>query len=338
MKHNDVVLRTENLRAHYILDVPGGKKVVRAVDGVDLQIRRNEIYGIAGESGCGKTTLMKTLYAAIARPLRLVEGTVYYTKDGQEFDVYALDKRELRKLRWQFMAYVPQGAMSIFNPVKKIKETYKDFLSSHLSGRTADEIFETAKEHIDQLGLPVSILEAYPHQLSGGMRQRVAIALAALGRPSVIFADEPTTALDVVVQRGVVQLLKDIQEGLHNTIIMVTHDMGIHANVTDRLGIMYAGRIIEEADTVEIFKNPLHPYTQFLINSLPQFGDTSERVSAPGQPPSLADVPPGCAFHPRCPMAMPICREKRPEIVTKGEHRVACWLAAEGGEADAAHS
>ncbi|NLM38836.1 MAG: ABC transporter ATP-binding protein [Firmicutes bacterium] len=338
MKQNDVVLRTENLRAHYILDVPGGQKVVRAVDGVDMQIRKNEIYGIAGESGCGKTTLMKTLYAAIARPLRLVEGGVYYTKDGKEFDVYALNKRELRKLRWQYMAYVPQGAMSIFNPVKKIKETYKDFLSSHLSGRTADEMFETAKEHIDKLGLPVSILEAYPHQLSGGMRQRVAIALAALGRPSVIFADEPTTALDVVVQRGVVQLLKDIQEQLHNTIIMVTHDMGIHANVTDRLAIMYAGRIIEEADTVEIFKNPLHPYTQFLINSLPQFGDTGERVSAPGQPPSLADVPQGCAFHPRCPMAMPICREQRPEFVTRGEHRVACWLAAEGGKADAAHS
>lgn len=338
MKQNDVVLRTENLRAHYILDVPGGQKVVRAVDGVDMQIRKNEIYGIAGESGCGKTTLMKTLYAAIARPLRLVAGGVYYTKDGKEFDVYALNKRELRKLRWQYMAYVPQGAMSIFNPVKKIKETYKDFLSSHLSGRTADEMFETAKEHIDKLGLPVSILEAYPHQLSGGMRQRVAIALAALGRPSVIFADEPTTALDVVVQRGVVQLLKDIQEQLHNTIIMVTHDMGIHANVTDRLAIMYAGRIIEEADTVEIFKNPLHPYTQFLINSLPQFGDTGERVSAPGQPPSLADVPQGCAFHPRCPMAMPICREQRPEFVTRGEHRVACWLAAEGGKADAAHS
>ena len=335
----DVVLRTENLKAYYVLEVPGGQKVVRAVDGVDLTIRRNEIYGSAGESGCGKSTLMKTLYAWVQRPLRLVEGTVYYTKDGQEFDVYALSKQELRRLRWQFIAYVPQGAMSIFNPVTKIKETYRDFLSSHLRGKTVEEMFAIAKEHIERLGLPVSILEAYPHQLSGGMRQRVAIALAALLRPSVMFADEPTTALDVVVQRGVVQLLKDIQESLHNTIILVTHDMGIHANVTDRLAIMYAGRIIEEAATEEIFQKPLHPYTQFLINSLPQFGDTGERVSAPGQPPSLAHLPTGCAFHPRCPQAMPICREQVPETAFIGEHRVACWLHAERGAVEhAAHS
>lgn len=334
----DVILRTENLRAHYVLEVPGGQKVVKAVDGVDLQIHQNEIYGIAGESGCGKTTLMKTLYAWINRPLRLVSGGVYYTREGTEFDVYALSKQELRKLRWEYMAYVPQGAMSIFNPVIKIKETYRDFLSSHLRGKTVEEMFDMAKEHIEQLGLPVSILEAYPHQLSGGMRQRVAIALAALLKPSVIFADEPTTALDVVVQRGVVQLLKDIQERLHNTIILVTHDMGIHANVSDRLAIMYAGRVIEEAATVEVFKNPLHPYTQFLINSLPQFGDVGERVSAPGQPPSLANLPPGCAFHPRCPRAMSICREQRPGDTEHGEHRVACWLYGERRAEHAANS
>ena len=198
---------------------------------------------------------------------------VLYYRDGEEFDIYSLSKEERRKLRWEYIAYIPQGTMSIFNPVIKIEDTYRDFLNSHLSGKTKDEIFEIAREHIKQLGLPMKVLNSYPHQLSGGMRQRVAIALAALLKPAVIFADEPTTALDVVVQRGVVQLLKDIQKGLENTIILVTHDMGIHANITDRLVIMYAGKIIEEAETVEIFENPIHPYTKYLINSLPRFGD-----------------------------------------------------------------
>ncbi|HHU92483.1 MAG TPA: ABC transporter ATP-binding protein [Halanaerobiaceae bacterium] len=325
------ILRTKDLKAYYVLDDLGKKKTVKAVDNVNLNIRKNEIYGIAGESGCGKTSLMKTLYAFIKPPLRLMDGQVLYYRDGEEFDIYSLSKEERRKLRWEYIAYIPQGAMSIFNPVIKIEDTYRDFLNSHLSGKTKDEIFEIAREHIKQLGLPMKVLNSYPHQLSGGMRQRVAIALAALLKPAVIFADEPTTALDVVVQRGVVQLLKDIQKGLENTIILVTHDMGIHANITDRLVIMYAGKIIEEAETVEIFENPIHPYTKYLINSLPRFGDRGTRASAPGNPPSLANLPSGCAFHPRCPFKMDICEEKIPELSEQGnEHMVACWLTSEG--------
>lgn len=321
------VLKTRNLKAYYILDDLGKKKTVKAVDDVNLEIRKNEIYGIAGESGCGKTTLMKTLYALLKPPLRLIDGKVLYYRDGEEMDIYALDNEERRKLRWEYIAYIPQGAMSIFNPVLKIKETYRDFLDSHLSGKTRDEIFEIAREHIRQLGLPLKVLDSYPHQLSGGMRQRVAIALAALLKPAVIFADEPTTALDVVVQRGVVQLLNEIQDGLENTIILVTHDMGIHANITDRLAIMYAGKIIEEGNTDEIFDNPLHPYTKYLINSLPRFGDRGSRVSAPGNPPSLANLPGGCSFHPRCPHKMDICEKKIPELNDQGNgHKAACWL------------
>jgi peptide/nickel transport system ATP-binding protein len=162
------------------------------------------------------------------------------------------------------------------------------------------------------------------------MRQRVTIALAASLNPHIMIGDEPTTALDVVVQRGVIQMLKDIQKTLKNTIIMVTHDMGVHANVADRIGIMYAGKIVEESTTEKIFANPVHPYTQFLINSLPKFGDKSMRESVPGSPPSLADLPTGCPFHPRCPHVKDICRQQMPKVsIMDEDHKVACWLVGD---------
>jgi peptide/nickel transport system ATP-binding protein len=291
---NQTILRTEQLKAFYVLDVHGTQKVAKAVDEVNLEIREDEVYGIAGESGCGKTTLLKVLAAAVEPPLRLLGGKVYYRitgteidiesvnllamskaegeryADSDEIDVASLSVEAKRRLRWQYISYVPQGSMSVLNPVTKLKETFQDFIESHVSGKTRGEAFEIAKEHISELGLPQKILDAYPHQLSGGMRQRVTIALATLLKPRIIIGDEPTTALDVVVQRGVVQLLKDIQKKLRNTIVLVTHDMGVHANIADRIGIMYAGKIVEEATTETIFGESLHPYTQYLINSLPR--------------------------------------------------------------------
>ena len=324
------ILRTEQLKAHYILDVHGKQSVVKAVDGVNLAIRENEVYGIAGESGCGKSTLLKVLFAAVDPPLRMIGGQVYYRVDDQEVDVSKLRAEEKRRLRWEYISYVPQGSMSVLNPVIKLKDTYQDFISSHVSGQTRGEALEIALEHIVELGLPRTILDSYPHQLSGGMRQRVTIALAALLKPRIIIGDEPTTALDVVVQRGVVQLLKDIQAKLKNTIIMVTHDMGVQANVADRIGIMYAGKIVEEATTEIIFGRPFHPYTQYLINSLPKFGDRTPRESAPGSPPSLANVPSGCPFHPRCPHVLDVCREQMPDFIQlHSDHKVACWLVGE---------
>ena len=328
----DTILRTQDLKAFYVLDMHGTQKVVQAVNGVDLDIRENEVYGIAGESGCGKTTLLKALYGAIEPPLRLVGGSVLYRLPDGEVNVYSLSAEQKRRLRWEFISYVPQGAMSVFNPVLKLKETYRDFVSSHVSVKTRDQALEIAKEHIVELGLPLEILDAYPHQLSGGMRQRVTIALAALLKPRIIVADEPTTALDVVVQRGVVQLLKAIQARLANTIILVTHDMGVQANLADRVGIMYAGKIVEEATTEKIFGQPVHPYTRYLIESLPRFGDKATRESVPGSPPSLANLPGGCPFHPRCPVAIDICTAEMPPFFAPApDHRVACWLAREGG-------
>jgi peptide/nickel transport system ATP-binding protein len=326
------ILRTERLKAFYVLDVQGTQKIAKAVNEVDLGIYENEIYGIAGESGCGKTTLLKALFNDIVPPLRLIGGNIYYRLSGdKEVDVTTLSPEEKRKLRLAYISYIPQGSMSVLNPVLKVKETYEDFIASHVSGRSREEIFELARKQIQELGLPKNILDVYPHQLSGGMRQRVTIALAALMKPRIMIGDEPTTALDVVVQRGVIQMLMDIQKNLKNTIILVTHDMGVHANIADRIGIMYAGKIVEEATTEQIFSQPRHPYTQFLINSLPKFGDKNMRGSVPGSPPSLANLPDGCPFHPRCPHVKEICRQQMPDFFHLDEnHKVACWLVGEG--------
>lgn len=326
------ILRTEQLKAFYILEMHGTQKIVKAVNDVDLTIYENEIYGIAGESGCGKSTLLKALFNDFVPPLRLVSGKLYYRIDWEkEIDVTKLSPEEMRQLRMEYISYIPQGSMSALNPVLKLKETYEDFIGSHLGDQSREEIFELARKQILALGLPKNVLDLYPHQLSGGMRQRVTIALASLLKPRIMIGDEPTTALDVVVQRGVIQMLRTIQENFKNTIILVTHDMGVHANVADRIGIMYAGKIVEEGTTEQIFGNPLHPYTQFLINSLPKFGDKDVRHSVPGSPPSLADLPAGCPFHPRCPHALEICTEQMPGFSYPDEnHKVACWLIGEG--------
>ncbi|MDM7320554.1 MAG: ABC transporter ATP-binding protein [Fervidobacterium pennivorans] len=321
------VIETRNLSAYYMLDIYGRKVVVKAVDNISISFNQNEIYGIAGESGCGKSTLLKVLFDLVEPPLRIVNGEVLYIEDNKSVSIYKTPLNNRRKYKWRFISYVPQGSMNVLNPVRKISQTFEDFLKPNINNSDPTELKERIVKHILELGLRKEVLDAYPHQLSGGMRQRVTIALATILTPRVIIADEPTTALDVVTQRGVIQILKDIQSRFNNTIILVTHDMGVHANVADRIGIMYAGKFVEEAKTAEIFENPLHPYTKFLIDSLPQFGDGRKRESAPGSPPSLSSLPEGCAFHPRCPYAMAKCKASAPQFieVDKG-HKVACWL------------
>jgi len=326
------LLSVKNLCAYYRTEIYGISRTVRAVDGVSFELLPNEIYGVAGESSCGKTTLIKVISGNIKPPLKAVAGSVNYNSYDYKVDMLKVSQDELRqRIRWKQISYVMQGSMSVLNPVRKVIETFKDIVDTHERITDKKKFLEQTQEHVNLLGLPIDVLNAYPHQLSGGMRQRVAIALATVFNPSLIIADEPTTALDVVVQRGVLQMIKDIQDVSKNTVLLVTHDMAVHANVADRVMIMYAGRIAEEAPTESIFNAPLHPYTQHLIHSLPMVGERSNKASLKGTPPNLANPPSGCRFHERCPYVKEICRTEVPELVpVRAHHRVACHLVKEG--------
>jgi peptide/nickel transport system ATP-binding protein len=325
------LLEVEDLRAYYRTEVYGISRSVRAVDGVSLILHNNEIYGIAGESSCGKTTLIKVISGTIKAPLRVESGTVRYNFNSFDVDMLNIDEDDLRlNIRWKEISYVMQGSMSVLNPVRKIIRTFEDIVRTHQGIPDKKLFLEQTQAHVRTLGLPADVLNLYPHQLSGGMKQRVAIALATVFQPSLIIADEPTTALDVVVQRGVLHMLKAIQERSNNTVLLVTHDLAVHANVADRVGIMYAGRIVEEAPTWIIFNESRHPYTEHLIHSLPVIGDKSPKAGLSGKPPNLANPPNGCRFHPRCPVAMEVCRTEVPEMISlTPHHRVACHLVTE---------
>lgn len=324
------VIEIDGLKSYYVVGSVKAVKEIQAVDDVTLKIRKDEIFGIAGESGCGKTTLIKTITGLIAAPLTIRGGQVTYNFESGPINILDIDSDVNRRVvRGAKLSYVPQGSMSVLNPVRRIQRSFEDFITAHLD-KTRAECKEMASAHLAHLGLSPSILRAYPHQLSGGMQQRVTIALATILRPEVVLADEPSTALDVVMQRSVIQLLKQIKREQQNTFVMITHDLAIHANFCDRIAIMYAGQIVEVAPVRTIFKESLHPYTQFLIAALPRVGDKSERVSAPGAPPSLLDPPAGCRFHPRCPKAMDVCKLKRPKLTSVAEdHEVACFLVSE---------
>jgi peptide/nickel transport system ATP-binding protein len=319
----------KELRAYYITEAYGVRRTVKAVDGISLAIRQNEIFGIAGESGCGKSTLLKVFLGMLTPPLTIVGGSVTYNFADGPLDILGLTAAELRALRWKEVSYIPQGSMHVLNPVRRIRDTFRDFIGVHLK-TSPRETDERVRSYLRELGLPDKVLGAYPHQLSGGMRQRVTIALATILSPKLILADEPTTALDVVVQRGVIQLLEEIRQRTRNTMVVVTHDMGVHANLADRVAVLYAGQVMEEADTATLFEQPRHPYTQHLIRSLPKIDDKSERVSIPGRPPALDNPPSGCRFHPRCPYAMEICKIEAPALEQVGpDHRVACFLVSD---------
>jgi peptide/nickel transport system ATP-binding protein len=324
-------LAVRDLHAHYRVAHFGVQREVRAVDGIGFTVGRNEIYGLAGESSSGKSTLVKTIARAIRPPLFHAGGAVVFDFRGTgRVSLYDLPEDQLARLRWRHLSYVMQASMSVLNPVRRVRHSFTDFAFRHI-GKPAPEFREIVAAHLARLHLPASVLDSYPHELSGGMRQRVTIALATVCRPDFVIADEPTTALDVVVQKGVLQMIRDVQQQTGSSVLFVTHDMAVHAYLTDRLGIMYAGRLVEEGPTREVLRAPRHPYTRHLVASLPRIGDRTERRGLEGRPPSLASPPPGCRFHPRCPLAMPVCAQEAPALAAVApRHRVACHAVERG--------
>ncbi|MCS7220321.1 MAG: ABC transporter ATP-binding protein [Anaerolineae bacterium] len=316
------MLTLRDVRAYY--ETPRG--TVKAVDDVSLEVRKNEILGIAGESGCGKSTLLKVMYGYVEWPLKLVSGQIRaeMEENGQ---VIVLNGNNLREGWWRFISYIPQGSMSVLNPVVRIETQFFDAISRFHQVGDKQLIRAQLIDYLKELGLPSEILRAYPHQLSGGMKQRILVALATFLHPKIVLADEPTTALDVVVQRGILRMLTQVQQRMQNTLLVVSHDMGVHYQISHRMAIMYAGRIVELGLTEMVFNRPLHPYTDLLIKSLPRIGDRTKREGIAGAPPSLLNLPSGCRFAPRCPFAMDICRQIDPQLLEiEPRHYVACHL------------
>jgi peptide/nickel transport system ATP-binding protein len=293
------------------------------VDGVNFVVNWKERFGLVGESGCGKSTTAMTILRLIKPPGSIEEGEI--SLDGM--DLLSLDKEDMRQVRWSRIALIPQGAMNSLNPVMRIRDQIGDAIVTHEGSLSGGELDTRITTLLNMVELPGRVAGLYPHELSGGMKQRVCIAMATALSPQLIIADEPTSALDVVVQRAVMQTLIEVQERLESSLILIGHDMGLIAQAVNRLAVMYAGKVAEVGDVREMFKDPLHPYTQLLISSLPSPKEKRQRKAIPGLPPNLLDPPSGCLFHPRCPHVMDICRTVIPELRQVRPGRpVACHL------------
>ena len=297
---------------------------VRAVNGVSFAVGPGEFLGIVGESGCGKSTLLFGVSHLLSPPGEVVEGKVVFR--GR--DMVRLGSDELRHVRWRDFSLVMQSAMNALNPMKSIGAQFKDTLRAH-EKLSAAQVRERSVEVLALVGIDPVHLNSYPHQLSGGMRQRAMIAMALLFTPQLVLMDEPTSALDVVAQRSLMTKIKDLQQTLGFAVIFVTHDMSLVNRYSDRVLVMYAGQIAEAARTEAMFARPLHPYTRGLINAFPSVtGPRRELAGITGAPPDLGRPPSGCRFHPRCPEMMPECATREPDLYRVDDDEVRCLLYA----------
>ena len=295
--------------------------IVRAVDGINLDLPDGQSVGIVGESACGKSTLGATIMQSIQLPGKIVEGSISL---GDDADITKMSRSEFdTKVRWKRIAMVFQGAMNALDPVYTVESQLQEILKEHnYQGKIDDKVAES----LQQVGLDLSVARRYPHELSGGMKQRVVIAMALLLNPDVLVADEPTTALDMLNQSQIINLLKKLQKEKGITIVLITHDLALVSQITDKIGIMYAGQLVEFSSTKDIYKNPRHPYTQALIEAIPRLKTKDKKIHfINGTPPSLLHPPQGCRFRDRCTFAMELCKRDPPEFRTETGY-VRCWL------------
>ena len=314
---DDKVLSVENLRVWY----GTGDDPVRAVDGVSFEIGAGETLGLVGESGCGKSTLGRGVLGLLPA-MAAVHGSVRYA--GRE--LVGMEQAEMRHMRGPELGLIFQEPMTRLDPLQTIESHFREALKQHDPDLGKEEVRRRSLESLAGMGIPRTRFSQYPHEFSGGMRQRIMIALALVLEPKVLIADEPTTALDVIVEAQILGILADLRRNFDTAVLLITHNLGIVAEACDRVAVMYAGRIVEEGDAREVFSEPAHPYTRELLRATISL-ETTGLNYIPGAPPSLKDPPSGCSFHPRCPNAMKICAVRDPiEVRAPGGQRVECWL------------
>jgi peptide/nickel transport system ATP-binding protein len=318
------ILEVRNLSIAYPISIG----VVRAVEDVSLTLDDGEALGLVGESGCGKSTLGLSILKLQRPPGRVTGGSITYRGS----DILSMNDRALLRMRGRNISMIFQNPLTSLNPLFTVERHFLETIHFHDNSMPRDKAIAAVETMLAQLGIERKRLREYPHQLSGGMRQRVMIGLALIMNPDILIADEPTTSLDVIVEAGFTDLLMGLRKLYKLSIVLITHNLGLVAEIADRIAVMYGGKIMEVAPANDIFAHPLHPYTEGLINCVPNIKlDQKELVTMPGNPPDLVAPPVGCRFAPRCPKAMPVCRERPPAFVEHAPgHATACWLHGKG--------